>query len=1084
MIVSTVLSGFFDANNKAAPDKLQASSKILKTLIDNCEKKPTIRYHNPKIQLHIVNMPGALDVLGLAGFSSQDQENKHGEKERMLVYRAGFVDQSLRKAISHELDTKLAELGAHTTIGSKLGKPKVQNDANTKAAADDGGDFLSLEERKKRELKAKEARKAKRAARSAALQKWQEDQQDRKEALARKEASKKHQEEDVDAKAILAREHGITIKPIARELAMRSAEERSKRTQKEDKSEDVVMPKLTEATGSECVEDKVMTPVEEAPVEKKPDAVSGPPPALAGADEAKWKEYLQTTPLCGPAEGIRLTSVFHQKEAWSATASASPPCLRKLLRELDTMNTTLPSDSRCTIWIRFDEETPQFLRAIIPAALPGPSPYAGGLFCFDIYIPDTYPNVAPKVVLLNTGGGTVRFGPNLYADGKVCLSLLGTWPGPKWKPGVSSLSQVLISIQGLILGVEHPYFLEPGHGGWEGTIKDGDFIVKGKTVSGKSVQEDVVPLRVAVYEDNLRVGTLRFAMDGLVSKHPPYLEAFQKPIALHFFHNRERILTEMSSWCVDRAVSAAKEDSMMNLFQHSSTPDTLEPKRARIAERLKKRTARLKTILMEMTEPTLAVAGIDVNDDDDDDEEDEDTKMPAVASEMAIIEDDEKKPSANMVEEAVGDPLEILKQQMQQAASDGNYVEAGKFQTQIQATEALQESMKKAAREGNFIRAGRLQEQLQARLDAIKKPASKSPIAASSEDDSDHDIEEVEEEMDDEMDEEDDGWDAPPGPMFGAGGFGASSLPPHAPSWLKNNRANNRHSWGTGTPLSSSAALTTKATNFAVASATVDKERMSKSGVLCRLRIRLPHNSTSVLEEFDAEDTLADVYRRVDPQIPSQSTEEADVSSPAVASVARRKHVMTAHGPQLVDAPVFSQPMSFKGYTLLLARPKREFSLEMHGTKTLKDLDLVPSATLTAMMCAERGMVRRGDLENRLNEAQGDAMDVEGLSYEGLLELTERVGVPDLNLEQDQLNENSTLLSPADYLAGTKLSEEDRRCLICLGDFDPADTELSLRKLKRCPHTFHVACLGTWLRKKSSCPICKQAIIEGTANAK
>lgn len=49
----------------------------------------------------------------------------------------------------------------------------------------------------------------------------------------------------------------------------------------------------------------------------------------------------------------------------------------------------------------------------------------------------------------------MRFNPNLYAEGKVCLSLLGTWSGPGWVPGVSSLAQVLLSIQSAIL-VEAP----------------------------------------------------------------------------------------------------------------------------------------------------------------------------------------------------------------------------------------------------------------------------------------------------------------------------------------------------------------------------------------------------------------------------------------------------------------------------------------------------------------------------------------------------------------------------------------------------------------------------------------------------
>lgn len=44
---------------------------------------------------------------------------------------------------------------------------------------------------------------------------------------------------------------------------------------------------------------------------------------------------------------------------------------------------------------------------------------------------------------------------------KVCLSLLGTWQGPGWIAGQSTLLQVLISIQSLIM-CEEPYLNEPG----------------------------------------------------------------------------------------------------------------------------------------------------------------------------------------------------------------------------------------------------------------------------------------------------------------------------------------------------------------------------------------------------------------------------------------------------------------------------------------------------------------------------------------------------------------------------------------------------------------------------------------------
>jgi hypothetical protein len=53
---------------------------------------------------------------------------------------------------------------------------------------------------------------------------------------------------------------------------------------------------------------------------------------------------------------------------------------------------------------------------------------------------------------------------------KVCLSLLGTWSGPGWISGQSTLLQVLISIQSLIL-CEEPYLNEPGESA--ATFRDG-----------------------------------------------------------------------------------------------------------------------------------------------------------------------------------------------------------------------------------------------------------------------------------------------------------------------------------------------------------------------------------------------------------------------------------------------------------------------------------------------------------------------------------------------------------------------------------------------------------------------------------
>lgn len=98
----------------------------------------------------------------------------------------------------------------------------------------------------------------------------------------------------------------------------------------------------------------------------------------------------------------------------------------------------------------------------IHALIIGPfdTPYEGGFFHFLLRCPPNYPINPPRVKLLTTGNGTVRFNPNFYKSGKVCLSILGTWSGPAWSPALS-LSSLLISIQSLM--TDKPYHNEPGY---------------------------------------------------------------------------------------------------------------------------------------------------------------------------------------------------------------------------------------------------------------------------------------------------------------------------------------------------------------------------------------------------------------------------------------------------------------------------------------------------------------------------------------------------------------------------------------------------------------------------------------------
>ena len=53
---------------------------------------------------------------------------------------------------------------------------------------------------------------------------------------------------------------------------------------------------------------------------------------------------------------------------------------------------------------------------------PADTPYANGCFLCDVFFPPEYPSQPMLVNLATTGNNTVRFNPNLYADGKVCNS--------------------------------------------------------------------------------------------------------------------------------------------------------------------------------------------------------------------------------------------------------------------------------------------------------------------------------------------------------------------------------------------------------------------------------------------------------------------------------------------------------------------------------------------------------------------------------------------------------------------------------------------------------------------------------------
>jgi ubiquitin-protein ligase len=146
-------------------------------------------------------------------------------------------------------------------------------------------------------------------------------------------------------------------------------------------------------------------------------------------------------------------------------------------------------------------------------------PYYGGLFEFHVYFPKDYPLSPPLVHLMTTGKNTIRYNPNLYSEGKVCLSLLGTWSGEQWNPNINTFLHIVHAIGAMIL-TDQPVQNEPAY------ASDSYFDHIDKPITSEI-------LLVRKYKFQIKYFTLLYAMNGHLDDktsifYDKYLEYFKQ----------------------------------------------------------------------------------------------------------------------------------------------------------------------------------------------------------------------------------------------------------------------------------------------------------------------------------------------------------------------------------------------------------------------------------------------------------------------------------------------------------------------------------------------------------------------------
>lgn len=191
-----------------------------------------------------------------------------------------------------------------------------------------------------------------------------------------------------------------------------------------------------------------------------------------------------------------------------------------IMKEWLLLQSSLPDGT----WVFVFEDRIDLLSAMIKGAIY--TPYNLNLFLFDFHLSERYPFIPPKAFYHSL---VPKMNPNLYEDGNICLSLLGTWNGEGvevWNPLSSNVLQLVASIQGLILGETYPYFLEAGYDKLRGTTEG---IRSAKLYNEKAL---LLSLQSMVH----------------LIKNPPSL--FQDLVYDHFKRNKHIILNTIQAFLI------------------------------------------------------------------------------------------------------------------------------------------------------------------------------------------------------------------------------------------------------------------------------------------------------------------------------------------------------------------------------------------------------------------------------------------------------------------------------------------------------------------------------------------------------
>ena len=131
------------------------------------------------------------------------------------------------------------------------------------------------------------------------------------------------------------------------------------------------------------------------------------------------------------------------------------------------------------------------------------TPYSCGNYLFEFTFPDNYPYEPPKLRIL-TSDGTMRFHPNLYICGKVCLSIINTWNGEGWT-SCNNINSVLLTISSIL--DNNSLTFEPGISSNHHNVIKYDLLVAYKNIEHCIIKQIDLLLLNSLEKNNIELET-------------------------------------------------------------------------------------------------------------------------------------------------------------------------------------------------------------------------------------------------------------------------------------------------------------------------------------------------------------------------------------------------------------------------------------------------------------------------------------------------------------------------------------------------------------------------------------------------